>query len=168
MLPCLYERNKQENQPMRQTIFSLSALALIAGTIIMTEATLPGHHAAAHAQAETSLLQAAASGDLAAVKAAIKAGADLEARGKNGETALLAATHGNHIEVAGTLIDAGADVNAKDAIKDSPYLYAGARGHLEILKMTLAHGADLKSTNRYGGTALIPASERGHVETVRC
>src|SRR5690606_32874007 len=117
MPSCLYEHNKQENQPMRQTIFSLSALALIAGTIVMTEPTLPGHHAAADAQAETSLLQAAAAGDLAAVNAAIKAGADLEARGKNGETALLAATHANRIEIARALIDAGADVNAKDAIK---------------------------------------------------
>ena len=126
---------------MRQTIFSLSALALIAGTVVMTEPTLPGHHTAA--RAETSLIQAAAAGDLASVNSAIKAGADLEARGRNGETALLAATHANQIDVARALIDAGADVNARDAIKDSPYLYAGARGHLEILKMTLAHGADL-------------------------
>lgn len=127
---------------MRQTLIRLNALALIAGAIVMTEPSLPGHQATAYAQ--TSLIDAASAGNLSAVKEAIKAGANLDARGKAGETALLAATHANHVDVARALIDAGADVNAKDSIKDSPYLYAGARGHLEILKLTLAHGADLK------------------------
>ncbi len=55
---------------MRQTILSLSALALIAGTIVVTEPTLPGHHAAAHAQ--SSLIEAAAAGNLPAVKTPLK------------------------------------------------------------------------------------------------
>lgn len=46
----------------------------------MSEPTLPGHQAIA--QTETGLIEAASSGNLAAVNAAIKAGADLEARGK--------------------------------------------------------------------------------------
>lgn len=149
---------------MRKTLFSLSTIALFAGTIIMTQPTLFENNAIAQVQ---TLIEAASSGNLSAVNQAIKAGADLETRGKRGETALLAATHANHVDVARTLIEAGADVNSKDSINDSPYLYAGARGHLEILKLTLSHGADLKSTNRYGGTAIIPASERGHVETIR-
>lgn len=114
----------------------------------------------------SALHQAAADNDVAAVRALLSAGAEIDARDRKGRTALLVATHGNKVEAA-ALIEAGANVNAKDDIDDSPYLYAGARGHLEILKMTLAHGADLESTNRYGGTALIPAAERGHVETVR-
>jgi hypothetical protein len=32
---------------MRRTLFSLSALALIAGAIVMSEPTLPGHQAIA-------------------------------------------------------------------------------------------------------------------------
>lgn len=113
------------------------------------------------------LFDAASAGDADAVRTAIAAGADLEARGAGGMTPLVAATKGNRVEAALALIDAGADVNAKDDIVDSAYLSAGARGHDEILRATLAHGADLRSTNRYGGTALIPASERGHLQTVR-
>ena len=116
---------------------------------------------------EASLREAARLGDADAVRQALDAGADLEARDGQGRSALLLATHGNQVEAARELIEAGADVNAKDALQDSAYLYAGARGLDEILAMTLAHGADLRSTNRYGGTALIPAAERGHVATVR-
>jgi ankyrin repeat protein len=117
--------------------------------------------------ANDKLVAAAGKGDLAAVQAALREGAAVDARDRNGRTALLIATHGNRVEVARALIGAGANVNAKDQIQDSPYLYAGAEGRNEILKMTLAAGADLKSTNRYGGTALIPAAHHGHPETVK-
>ena len=118
-------------------------------------------------KADDRLIAAAGKGDLAAVQAALREGAVVDARDRSGRTALLVATHANKIEVARGLIAAGANVNAKDGIQDSPYLYAGAEGRNEILKMTLAAGADLKSTNRYGGTALIPAAHHGHPETVR-
>ncbi|WP_312708979.1 ankyrin repeat domain-containing protein [Stenotrophomonas sp.] len=127
---------------------------------------LPACSAAA-GPADARLREAADRGDADAVRLALNAGADLEARDAQGRTAVLLATHGNHVEAARALIEAGADVNAKDALQDSAYLYAGARGLNEILALTLAHGADLQSTNRYGGTALIPAAERGHVDAVR-
>lgn len=117
--------------------------------------------------ANDKLIAAAGKGDVAAVQAALRDGAVVDARDRNGRTALLIATHGNKVEVARVLIAAGANVNARDSIQDSPYLYAGAEGRNEILKMTLAAGADLKSTNRYGGTALIPAAHHGHPETVK-
>lgn len=117
--------------------------------------------------ADRDLFAAASAGDADAVRAALDAGADIEARGDGGRTPLVAATKNNHVDVARVLIEAGADVNAKDDIQDSAYLYAGARGHDEILVMTLENGADLASTNRFGGTALIPASERGLLPTMR-
>ncbi|CAM3337969.1 hypothetical protein SAMN04488021_14915 [Paracoccus aminovorans] len=146
---------------MRKRGTSLLALALTTGLATMADPV------ASRAEPVPALVATAESGDAAAVKRAIGAGAPLEARDGRGRTALLAATHANRVETARLLIEAGADVNARDHIQDSPYLYAGARGHLQILRMTLAHGADLASTNRFGGTALIPAAERGHVETVR-
>lgn len=128
---------------------------------------IPACTATSRSDADTQLRDAASRGDVEAVREALDAGADLEARDGQGCTALLLATHGNNVDAARELIEAGADVNAKDAMQDSAYLYAGARGLDEILALTLAHGADLHSTNRYGGTALIPAAERGHVATVR-
>jgi ankyrin repeat protein len=141
-------------------------LSTVLGLVGLLLASIP-FIASGETMNQPPLHVAAASGDAAAVRKLLAAGAAVDGRDGSGATALLAATHANRVEAAKVLIDAGADVNAKDNIHDSPYLYAGARGHLEILKMTLAHGADLKSVNRYGGTALIPASERGHVETVR-
>lgn len=119
-------------------------------------------------EADVMLLEAVLAGDLARLRSAIGAGADLEFRDGDGRTALLVATRKNDVDVARLLIEAGADVNAKDSIEDTPFLYAGAEGRDEILKLILATGkANLKDTNRYGGTALIPAADHGYPETVR-
>ncbi|GHF47463.1 hypothetical protein GCM10017056_19060 [Seohaeicola zhoushanensis] len=116
---------------------------------------------------DARLLEAAATGDVAAIRSELAAGTGVDARDARGRTALLVATHHDQLAAARALVEAGADVNAKDDIQDSPYLYAGAEGRLAILKLTLAHGADLASTNRYGGTALIPAAERQSAEVVQ-
>lgn len=150
------------------TATAIIAAALLGATACTPPVTpVPTSEEPAMTDASRDLLAAAAAGDAEAVRSAIDAGAELEARGDGGMTPLVAATKQNHVEAARTLIEAGADVNAKDGIQDSAYLYAGARGLDEILRLTLENGADLASTNRYGGTALIPACERGHLETVR-
>jgi hypothetical protein len=118
------------------------------------------------ASAGMPLIDAAARGDVSALRRALDAGAALEARDASGRTALLAATQGGHTAAALLLIERGADVNAQDSIRDSAFLLAGARGHVEIL--LAAHPkADPTVLNRYGGTALIPACHYGHVEAVR-
>lgn len=149
----------------------LLTAALAATLLTATGCTVETHPSppteeTAMTDATQDLLDAASSGDGDAVRTALDAGADIEARGSGGMTALVAATKANHVDAARVLIEAGADVNAKDDIQDSAYLYAGARGHDEILLLTLANGADLASTNRFGGTALIPASERGLLSTI--
>jgi ankyrin repeat protein len=121
------------------------------------------------AQSSTPLIDAAARGDVPALRRALDAGGAtnaLEARDASGRTALLAATQGGHTAAALLLIERGADVNAQDSIQDSAFLLAGARGLVDILRA--AHPkADPKVLNRYGGTALIPACHYGHVEAVR-
>lgn len=103
--------------------------------------------ATSSSDADAQLRDAASRGDVDAVREALDAGADLEARDGEGRTALLLATHGNNVDVARELIEAGADVNAKDAMQDSAYLYAGARGLDEILALTLAHAMQRGYTN---------------------
>jgi len=114
----------------------------------------------------SELIEAAARGDLAALRRLLDAGAELDARDASGRTAVLAATQGGHVAAARWLIERGADVNAQDRIQDSAFLLAGARGHTEIVRAALPK-ADPKRLNRYGGTALIPACHYGHVDTVR-
>ena len=113
------------------------------------------------------LLAAAASGDVAAIAAALDDGANVDARDATGRTPLLVATVADQVDAVRRLLAAGADVDLQDDRLDNPFLYAGAEGLLEILRLVNEAGADPAITNRYGGTALIPASERGHVEVVR-
>ena len=113
------------------------------------------------------LLTAAATGDLAAISAAIADGADVDTRDGHGRTALLVAAQSDQPAAFQALLDAGADVDLQDDRLDNPFLWAGAEGRLDILRLANDAGADPTITNRYGGVAVIPASERGHVEVVR-
>ena len=118
-------------------------------------------------RADEQLLAAAASGELTAIKTALDAGADVDARDSGGRTALLVATAARQTEAVRQLLAAGADADLQDDRLDNPFLYAGAEGILDVLRLVNDAGADPTITNRFGGTALIPASERGHVDVVR-
>ncbi|MFC8721443.1 ankyrin repeat domain-containing protein [Kitasatospora sp. NPDC057198] len=116
---------------------------------------------------DRSLLTAAHTGDLAAVRAALAEGADLEARDPHGRTALLLAALADRVPVAELLVAAGADPNAQDEREDSPWLVTGVTGSVPMMRALLPAGPDFGLTNRFGGVSLIPAAERGHVPYVR-
>lgn len=118
-------------------------------------------------ETDALLVAAAAAGDVAAIRAALAAGANADARDTTGATALLVAARAGHSSAFQTVLDAGADVDLQDDDLANPFLWAGAEGRLDILRLANEAGADPGITNRYGGVALIPASERGHVEVVR-
>ncbi|MEU4078767.1 hypothetical protein DEJ45_07525 [Streptomyces venezuelae] len=116
---------------------------------------------------DDSLLAAAAHGDTVAVRAALAAGARVDARDARRRTPLLHAARHDHVAVARVLLAAGADPNAQDDRRDSPWLVTGVTGGVAMMRALLTAGPDLTLTDRYGGTALIPAAERGHVAYVR-
>ncbi|GAA3228712.1 ankyrin repeat domain-containing protein [Actinocorallia longicatena] len=113
------------------------------------------------------LLGAAAEGDAAEVRAALRDGADIEQRDEKRRTALLLAVTGDHVEAAGELVRAGADPDALDDRHDTPFLVTGVTGSVAMLRVLMPAKPDLTIRNRFGGTALIPACERGHVDYVR-
>ena len=120
------------------------------------------------ADSDQALLTAASRDNAAGVKAALVAGADVNARDNHGQTALLFAVQYNDLALALELIQNGADINAQALNQDTPWLLAGALGRSEMLAAMLDTGkVDYTIRNRYGGNALIPACERGHVDTVR-
>ena len=119
------------------------------------------------ADADLRLLAAAASGDEAALQAALADGADANARDAEGTPATMLATRGHQTDTLRALLDAGADVDAQDGTLDNPLLYSGREGFLDVIRVANEFEADPTITNRYGGVAHIPASERGHVEVVR-
>ncbi|MFJ9180889.1 ankyrin repeat domain-containing protein [Streptomyces sp. NPDC102360] len=120
-----------------------------------------------HTENNRTLLAAAAHGDADAVRAALAAGADVEARDAHRRTALLLASLNDHVAAAEALVAAGADPNAQDERDDSAWLATGVTGSVEMMRALLPARPDLKVTNRFGGISVIPASERGHVDYVR-
>jgi ankyrin repeat protein len=101
------------------------------------------------------LQEAAAQGDLPAVKQHIAAGSNLEERDPlAGSTPLIAAAVFGRVEVARALIEAGADVNAKNNEGSTPLHSAAFLCHPEIVEALLANGADKSVRNNVGATAL--------------
>lgn len=113
------------------------------------------------------LLDAARAGKAGEVRAALDAGARVEARDSELRTPLLLAVIGDRVEAARALVAAGADVDAQDHRADSPWLATGVTGSVAMLHVLLPAGPDLKLRNRFGGISVIPAAERGHVAYVR-
>ena len=68
-------------------------------------------------EATRALFPAAADGDLAAARQAVRDKADLEARNDERQTPLVVATKAKQTKVAVLLLEAGADPDAKDDLR---------------------------------------------------
>jgi ankyrin repeat protein len=103
------------------------------------------------------------------VKAAIKAGADVNARDYADFTPLMMACHGDtpSLEVIKALLGAGADVNAEDGHGLTALMHAARyEASAEVIKALLDAGADVNAQAKgtlHGRTALIYAETRGSV-----
>ena len=92
--------------------------------------------------AKDEFFAAARKGDVAAVKAFLDKGMDVNARSPYGATALSFVSDKGHIEVARLLIERGADVNVRDTFYgEVPLGWAADKGHVEIVKLLLDKGA---------------------------
>ena len=106
-------------------------------------------------------------GDLAGVKAAIAAGANVNAKYNYGDTPIYVATVKNHPDVAKLLLAHGANPNAKDAKIGKTALHLAAQlGHADIVKLLLAYGANVNARTKYGDTPLHLAA-LGHPKIVK-
>ncbi|RWI16794.1 ankyrin repeat domain-containing protein [Mesorhizobium sp.] len=94
----------------------------------------------------SALHDAAKSGDLRAIAAALDAGADIEEQEK-GATPLFLAVRSGHVEAAELLIERGADVN-KEAVLGLPMTVAVLKSAADMVGLLLAHGADANGRTR--------------------
>lgn len=89
------------------------------------------------------LWAAARKGDVAAVKAVLAQGAEVNAKTRYGASALSFAADRGYVEVMKVLIENGADVNMKDTFYNAPVItWAAYNGHTAAVKLLLANGAN--------------------------
>ncbi|PDS74609.1 ankyrin repeat domain-containing protein [Rhizobium sp. L43] len=92
------------------------------------------------------LHEAAKSGDVTAIAAALDQGADIEEQDK-GATALLLAVRSGHTDAAELLIKRGANVNKESGL-GLPLTAAVLTGSADLMRLLLAHGADPNAAAR--------------------
>jgi len=112
--------------------------------------------------ARADLLDAAARGDVEAVRRGVVARESLEARDKRGWTALMYAASRGNVEMARVLLEAGADANCRAAEGSTPLIGAAVSGHLAVVQLLVQRGADPTLANTSGATAQVKAKEYGH------
>jgi ankyrin repeat protein len=118
--------------------------------------------------AEGTIVSAAAVGDLAAVKALLKDGADVNATQGDGLTALHWAARRGDAELANTLIVAGANVKVTTRLTGyTPLHLASERGASAVVQALVKAGADANAVTLTGATPLMFASAAGDVASVK-
>ncbi|HEX9760646.1 MAG TPA: ankyrin repeat domain-containing protein [Candidatus Acidoferrales bacterium] len=91
---------------------------------------------------EEEFFAAVRRGDLSAVRAALDAGMDVNAKYRYGATALFPACDRGHVEIVKLLLERGAEVNVQDTFyRATPLGWAANKGHAEIIKLLLDKGA---------------------------
>ncbi len=118
------------------------------------------------AGAEETLLSAVDADDVAAVRRAIAAGANVSEANRYGVTPLAQACQNGNVELVKLLLEAGADVKATQGGGETALMIASRTGRVECVKALLEKGADANASERHGQTALMWAAAQGNTEVV--
>jgi len=105
----------------------------------------------------TTLIDAAAVGDAAAVRALIKKGANVNAPGPDGATALHWAVRADDLATVDALIAAGANVSSTNVLGVAPIYVAASNGSASIIKRLLDARADANAADATGDSVLMAA-----------
>ena len=175
-MPDKKPKKKGENEMGKKAFCILILIACIYGTAAKAAPPSVGLHEAAmqgnleaiqqHIKAgsdlderdpmsgATPLIIATVFGQSEALKALIKAGADMNAGNNEGSTPLIVAAVFDRIDVSEALIEAGADVNARNSEGSTALITAALLCRTEIVDILLKNGADKNLRNNAGSTAL--------------
>lgn len=134
------------------TAFGLAGACLLGGLVLAQSATVT---------------EAARRGDREAVRALLKAGADVNAAEGDGTTALHWAARSGDADLVQMLVSAGANVRATTRLGAyTPLMMAAQAGHSAAVAALLAGGADVEARTTTGTTPLMFAAQSGDTRTV--
>ena len=120
------------------------------------------------AVAPGALHNAAQTGDIEMLKAALATGTDVNARDSRGRTALMHAVDKGYLLLVSELLAAQADVNVRAPDGATALFMAVAHGHTEIIEMLMQAGADVSIRGPQGKTPTEVAITRyGDADTAR-
>jgi ankyrin repeat protein len=120
-----------------------------------------------HVAANSSVADAAKAGDIAAVKAMLKNGGDVNAAHGDGMTALHWAASNGDAALAQMLLSAGANLRATTRLGGITALHIASQGgHAGVVAALIAAGADANAATSTGATAVMLAARAGSPDTV--
>ena len=116
--------------------------------------------------ADAPLLEAVRDGDIAATRALLSQGAEVDGRAADGATALHWAVYRDDLDAANLLIGAGADVAVANRIGVTPLSLASLGASATMVRRLLDAGADPNERLPNGETALMMAARTGSVDVL--
>ena len=144
---------------MRRSGFRRTASAAVIATLLAA-----GLHAA---PGGAGVVDAARAGDVAAVRALLKQGGDVNAAQGDGMTALHWAAQQGNAELVSMLLSAGANVRATTRLGDyTPLHLASQAGHATTVAALIAAGAAADVRTTTGASPLMLAAKSGSTDTV--
>ena len=133
--------------------------ALVAGFVLVAGVAL---HAA-----DFRLVDAAAGQDVAAMRALLDQGVEVDTPRADGATALLWAAHWDDLAIVELLLAAGADPNAADDYGVTPLMRASENASPRVVQVLLGAGAKPGAAQDSGLTSLMIAARTGERDVVR-
>ncbi|MEO0787032.1 MAG: ankyrin repeat domain-containing protein [Bacteroidota bacterium] len=109
---------------------------------------------------------AAEDGKVAAIRALLEAGANVNARDGHRRTALICAASDGHHTAVSLLLDAGAEINAQDAWGNTALIAAADDNHQRVVRQLLQAGANTDMRTDQGQNALEIALSEGSEDAV--
>ncbi|EQC31880.1 hypothetical protein SDRG_10398 [Saprolegnia diclina VS20] len=107
---------------------------------------------------------AVASGNLAAARLLLAAGADINRPDTRQHSPLYRAAFRGDEAMVRLLLHSNANVDQPTSLDETPLMAAAQEGHVAIVALLLSSHAQVDATNCYGETALYWAAARGHAD----
>jgi ankyrin repeat protein len=155
--PPRFGRSIPQRRPLQ--LLALAAAVSLYGSVVSPVAAAPAEN--------HRVVEAARHRDLSALRALVKAGADVNSSQPDGATALHWAAHWDDLATAQLLLHAGARVNQANEYGATPLWLAADNGSVAMTTLLLDAGADPNTTLRFGETPLSTAARAGAVAVVR-